>query len=133
MKILKERQNILINYEVYKFLETKSNKDNENLNTIKYEVKKYLSNTNCIYQDQEQITNLLIKLKKFNLTKFEKLQLINLRPDGLKSENAIIKIYSVIYYKLFQIIEECEERFNEDQLLEILDIINNCLPLKNNV
>ncbi|KAJ1984630.1 hypothetical protein H4R34_000533 [Dimargaris verticillata] len=62
----------------------------------------------------EVIKQTIKALEPFQLTKAEKLQLINLCPRSL------VDIYVLI--------EECEERFAEDQLEDMLTIIGRLLP-----
>lgn len=77
------------------------------------QLRKYLSQRPCSTQSAEQVVNLLSRLSKFSLTKKEKLQLLNLAPKGM-----------VEYYL---IIEDCDTRFNETQIGEIMEIVSECL------
>jgi DNA-directed RNA polymerase III subunit RPC9 len=92
-------------------------KDQKNLATVTYEAIKYLEELKCIHQKDDQIHNFLtiIKEKQLRLTKAEKLQIINTRPNNL--------------IELQLLIEENEERFSEDALNLILDIVKTTLPI----
>ncbi|KAG4305663.1 hypothetical protein PORY_001219 [Pneumocystis oryctolagi] len=127
MKVLIKRDAFLTNYEVLKHIyeneaEEKHNMNNiksshfinENLHTIQFELKKYLEDLPAKKQSAEQISNLSKELKNYPLTKAEKLMILNSRPDTL--------------VELYALIEECEERFNLEQLQQILDCIHNEMP-----
>ncbi|CAJ0640629.1 15065_t:CDS:2 [Entrophospora sp. SA101] len=86
----------------------------ENLKTIQFEVTQYLtSQTPAKCQSPEKIELMLNNLKKYNLTKPEKLQIINLMPQSIA--------------ELELIIEDCEDRFKMEVLNEILVIIGSNL------
>jgi DNA-directed RNA polymerase subunit F len=116
MEVLNERAAMLSNYEVFTLLQEKvqeeSNKkqsrkqSQENLATISYEVMKYLEKTPCRLQNEDVIRQFLLDVAPFNLTKGEKLQLLNLRPS------------TPVEIQL--IIEESEERLRTDEELEKL-------------
>ena len=116
MEVLNERAAMLSNYEVLTLLQEKvqeeSNKkqsrkqSQENLATISYEVMKYLEKTPCRLQNEDVIRQFLLDVAPFNLTKGEKLQLLNLRPS------------TPVEIQL--IIEESEERLRTDEELEKL-------------
>lgn len=53
-------------------------------------------------------------LKSYDLTRMEKLQIVNLVP---RSE-----------VEFFAIVEECEDRFSEDQIAQVLDYVNDLYP-----
>eukprot|EP00833_Pecoramyces_ruminatium_P004720 jgi/Orpsp1_1/1178752/evm.model.c7180000066606.2 len=65
-------------------------------------------------QTPEQIENVINALKPYALTMTEVFQLINLRPKAL--------------IDLTLIIEECESRFTEENLEDLLTIIKEQLP-----
>ncbi|CAB4254913.1 similar to Saccharomyces cerevisiae YJL011C RPC17 RNA polymerase III subunit C17 [Maudiozyma barnettii] len=56
-----------------------------------------------------QFSELMVTLNKFELFKIEKLQIVNQMPRNL------VHLYSII--------EECDSRFTEDQITEIIGII----------
>jgi len=110
-----------LDYELYSFLQSKDikkkgkfNKFQQGLSTIEYEVNKYLSNMPSSTQTPEQIENVINALKPYALTMTEVFQLINLRPKAL--------------IDLTLIIEECESRFTEENLENLLSIIKEQLP-----
>ncbi|CAG8721076.1 18814_t:CDS:2 [Acaulospora morrowiae] len=84
----------------------------ENLKTIQFE-------SPASTQTPEQIESILDSLKKYNLTKSEKLQIINLRPQNLVD--------------LELIIEDCEDRFQVDTLREMIYVIGTKLPMPGKV
>ena len=113
------------NYEVLNLLQEKMKDDagkkrhkkqrQENLATISYEVTKYLEKTPCKLQNEDVIRDFLVEVAPFNLTKGEKLQLLNLRPS------------TPVEIQL--IIEESEERLKTDEELEKLLAIVEKLPV----
>lgn len=121
MEVIKKPPVLLSNMEVLSHLrETKKNsrhKDQRNLATVTYEAIKYLEETPCNVQRESNIASFLlaIKDKGLRLTKAEKLQIINSRP-----KNPV---------ELQLLVEESEERFSEETLNLIQDIVNEHLPL----
>ncbi|KTW25681.1 hypothetical protein T552_03542 [Pneumocystis carinii B80] len=128
MKVLVKRDAFLTNYEVLlhiyeEELEKKNDVDNtrskqiinENLGTIQFQLRKYLEELPAKKQSVKQVCNLAKELEIYSLTKAEKLMIINARPDTL--------------VELYALIEECEERFNLEQLQQILDHIHSKMPL----
>lgn len=65
--------------------------------------------------DDEKFAQLLHKLNNFTLYKAEKLQIVNQLPNNM------VHLYSIV--------EECDTRFNESQVTEILEIVaaSTCL------
>ena len=126
MEILNKNSAFLSNYEVFKLLkETKEKEDSKykanknqpvdkHLPTIVYESLKYLENSSCVQQTKQIIEEFYAKCKQYNLTKVEILQLLNQRPASA--------------VELQLIIEDSEERFTIEQMDDLLDLINNCLP-----
>ncbi|XP_015795438.1 DNA-directed RNA polymerase III subunit RPC9 [Tetranychus urticae] len=120
MEIIKKPTILCSNYEVWNILknvkDSKRLKDQKNLATVTYEAIKYLEETNCVYQSEETIRAFLLALKAkgIRLTKAEKLQLINNRPATL--------------VELQLLIEENEERFSEEALNLILNLVQEYLP-----
>ena len=115
MEVLNERAAMISNYEVFALLQEKMEESNkkqnrknrqENLATISYEVMKYLEKTPCKLQNEDVIRQFLLDVAPFNLTKGEKLQLLNLRP------RTPVEIQLIV--------EESEERLRTDEELEQL-------------
>ena len=115
MEVLNERAAMVSNYEVLTLLQEKMEESNkkhskkhrqENLATITYEVMKYLEKTPCRLQSEDVVRQFLRDVAPFNLTKCEKLQLLNLRPT------TPVEIQLVV--------EESEERLRTDEELEEL-------------
>ncbi|KAI8970166.1 HRDC-like protein [Mycotypha africana] len=126
MQIKNARSALLSNYEVFRLLEESQATQKrlqkadptitypEHLRTVQFELTEYLKETPCSTQTTEQIANFLNQMSPYNLTKAERLMLLNLRPKDL------VGVYLVI--------EECEERFNEEELEAMLNIIVTTLP-----
>ncbi|CAG8627777.1 13816_t:CDS:2 [Dentiscutata heterogama] len=131
--IIDKRNAMLSNYEVLVLLREMDEKQREqakidpnvkfaeSLKTIQFEVIQNLSSSQspASTQTPEQIETTLDHLKKYNLTKSEKLQLINLRPQSVA--------------ELELIIEDCVDRFEMDTLREMVYIIGSNLPMPGKV
>ena len=123
MEVIDDNAALLSNYEVYSLLQDiqggkngqkKPNKSQNNLSTILYSTLKVLEKTPAKDQSSEIIEAFMQRVERFNLTKAEKLQLLNQRPT------------SAVEIQL--LIEESEERMSEEQIEELLDVITQCLP-----
>jgi len=120
MEILSENAGLLSNYEVLALataeadrLKKKSADSTvaaapQNVMTCLYQVRTFLTDTECAVQSDDVIRDFLKQLLPYNLTKAEKLMLLNNRPVA---ESVLVSM-----------IEECEERFSEEQRGELLDI-----------
>ncbi|RNA00325.1 DNA-directed RNA polymerase III subunit RPC9 [Brachionus plicatilis] len=90
----------------------------KHLPTVVYESLKYLERTPCVKQTPQIVDNFLTKLdekfKEFNLTKVEKLQLLNQRPASA--------------VELQCLIEDSEERFTIEQMDDLLEFVLSNLP-----
>jgi len=86
----------------------------QNLLTIEFEVRNYLSQMPGGVQTPAHVTAALTALKKCPLTKAERLQMINLRPTSA--------------VEMHLVVEECEERFSEAELDNIIHTIERTLP-----
>ncbi|CAO3608274.1 unnamed protein product [Cunninghamella blakesleeana] len=126
MIIKNAKSALLSNYEVLSLLKEKHEYqreqqiDNpeleypEHLRTIQFELTGYLDKTPVSTQTAEQIKTFLEVMSKYPITLGERLQLLNLRP---KSE---VEVYLII--------EECEERFTETEITDLVDKIKASLP-----
>jgi hypothetical protein len=126
MEIINKNIALLSNNEVYLLLKEREqqylNKKTQNKKTKSASIPsiisdsiKHLESTSCTHQNEDIIKNFLNKCLQFELTKVEKLQLLNQRPT-----NAV---------ELQLLIESSEERFTLEQMDEILDFVNQTLPL----
>lgn len=119
MEVLNEKSALLSNCEVLLLLneiqENKSKlKDNKQLATIAYESIKYLEDSHSSGVTAEQIRHFLLQIKdNFRLTKAEKLQILNQRPNTL--------------VELQLLIEENEERFSEEAMEQLLTVVRKTL------
>ncbi|KAJ2490680.1 hypothetical protein IWW37_002967 [Coemansia sp. RSA 2050] len=125
MEVLDRQEALVSNYEVLIVLQeedqrhkkikpTSHAKYPENVSTLKFEALQYLNGTACSTQSAAQIAALKSGLADYDLTKAEVLQIINLRPRKP--------------VELYLIIEECEERFDETTIEEIMRAILSALP-----
>eukprot|EP01135_Chromosphaera_perkinsii_P007031 Nk52_evm10s675 gene=Nk52_evmTU10s675 len=140
MEVLKERASLLSNYEVYNILkeklvqpEDKKNTKNaspksvkaakreelyiqrtqQNLLTISYEVCQHLKDVSPFIPElkEEDVEGMLNELRQYALTKSEKLSILNRMPQST------VEMYSLV--------EECEERFTEEEIDKILELVQN--------
>ncbi|KAH8547554.1 HRDC-like protein [Umbelopsis sp. PMI_123] len=126
MEVVQSRAALLSNFEVLQLLNERMESQKqrqkeypnleyaENLRTIQFEIKTALDKSACSTQDEQQVLAFLEAMKKWQLTKAEKLQILNLRPKTP--------------VELHILIEECEERYSGEQLEELLEIIMQVLP-----
>ena len=119
MQVASQSVLLLSNAEVLDLLKKVSSKSSKqskkaqsNTATILYESMKYLEDTPAAAIPQvHMIRDIALKLKPFNLTKSEKLEIINHLPTSL--------------VELQLVVEESEERFTEEQMNEMLNIITD--------
>lgn len=101
MKILNKKKILLTNAEALKFLPE----------DISANIKAKFSLLQNSDSSLDKIENIKNSLKKYDLTEFEIVNLINIRPKGLVN--------------LQNIIEEMVDRLTETQMLEIIDILKH--------
>lgn len=75
---------------------------------------KYLEASPCSSQSPEVVTSFLNATKTWKVTKFEKLQILNLRPT------------SIVQLQL--VLEEVEERFTEEEMTAMIELIEQLIP-----
>ncbi|KAM9781365.1 DNA-directed RNA polymerase III subunit RPC9 [Syngnathus typhle] len=125
MEVKNANAAMLSNYEVFQLLtdlkqekkdsgKSKHSAGQQNLNTIMYETLKYLSQTPCSRQHPEMLKAFLSTMMRHKLTKAEKLQLLNHRPQTAVEMQLMV--------------EESEERLSEEQIEELIQIISEILP-----
>ncbi|KAJ1968060.1 hypothetical protein IWQ62_001476 [Dispira parvispora] len=124
MKVEKSFGPLLSNYEVLELLREQEayqksvpkdqSQVDENVQTIRFEALKYLQDSPCSVQNATAINKAITKLNEYKLTKAEKLQIINYKPRSPVD--------------LHTLIEECEERFNEEQMDGIISLVESTLP-----
>ncbi|XP_061818929.1 DNA-directed RNA polymerase III subunit RPC9 [Nerophis lumbriciformis] len=125
MEVKNANAAMLSNYEVFKLLtdlkeqrkdgsRSKHSMGHQNLNTIMYETLKYLSQLPCSRQSPEMVKEFLSSMKHQKLTKAEKLQLMNHRPQTAVEMQLMV--------------EESEERLSEEQIEELIQTISELLP-----
>ncbi|XP_068572654.1 DNA-directed RNA polymerase III subunit RPC9 [Cebidichthys violaceus] len=121
MEVKNANAAMLSNYEVFKLMtdlkeqrkDSGKNKQ-QNLNTIMYETLNYLSKTPCSRQTPEIVKEFLTTMMPHKLTKAEKLQLLNHRPQ------------TAVEIQL--LVEESEERLSEEQIEELIQTVADVLP-----
>ncbi|VDP12603.1 unnamed protein product [Soboliphyme baturini] len=126
MEVVNERRIYLSNYEVLRLLQEKGDQSEDKssaphskaLSTVVYETVKYLQGTPCIEQTEESIVKTIEQLKKFNLSKKEILQILNLRPSTP--------------LELQMIITEGDQKLSEDSITEILSVVQESLSVASN-
>ena len=130
MKIVNARDGVLTNLEVKMLLEQQqaarllderkkplpgarrglagnsSWQSRQNAATISDQVLSYLADNNCSAQTRESIQVFMHAIEPYALTRAESLALVNTQPQS------VVEIYLLV--------EECEERFSPDDVLELL-------------
>ena len=123
MEVLDSNAALISNWEILHHLQSQKAKRSsntsqkakiqENLRTLEFEIIQYLQDpacSKCSKHSKQQIALFLSQFKDIPLKKAEKLQILNMHPHSLLD--------------LHLIIEECEERFTEEQLNDMLTSIS---------
>lgn len=125
MPVTRDEQLLLSNYEVLQLVlqantdlkSARSNKSRQNnhqshLATILYESVKFLEESPCnLIKDDSVVRSIMEGLKQYELTKSEKLEILNHLPSSL--------------VELQLLIEDNEERLTEEQLSSILELVSS--------
>lgn len=123
MKLLDPRSAFLSNHEVEAHLRELSQRqdaliqagsystalESENLRTIQYELGEYLEREPCRIYTTDQLAALMQALKHWQLTKVERLMLVNQVPNNRA--------------ELEPLVEELSERFDEQQVQDLIDLV----------
>lgn len=116
MEVVDACTTLLSNQEVLELLKNNVSKRHTNLATILYETASYLeSEATHIPNSVSNLAQFLdaLKEKRYDLTKFEKIQLANLKPQNET--------------ELHLIVDNIEERFTEEQRNDLLILIRASL------
>ena len=120
MEVLDPSEAALCNYEVMSFLREEKDRSNNskdkckgNIATVMLETLTALEDTPCNQQDKDKVVQFMTRMEQFDLTKSEKLMLLNHRP---KNE-----------LEVQLMVEESEERLGEDKVTEIIKVIKEVL------
>ncbi|XP_026329846.1 DNA-directed RNA polymerase III subunit RPC9-like [Hyposmocoma kahamanoa] len=122
METVKANAAFLCNYEVMLILQQlkestqKKHKREGSLATVTYETVHFLQDTDCRVQSAEGIQKFLEAMKKFKLTKTEKLMMVNTPP---RTE-----------LEIQLMVQESEERLSVEDVRNIIEIVNEHLPVR---
>ncbi|XP_039682727.1 DNA-directed RNA polymerase III subunit RPC9 [Medicago truncatula] len=119
MKILEENAGALTNFEVLDFLRAKgASKDPSRVLAkvamSEYKVYDYLVKTPAGSQTRESVKEYFTAIKQHDLSEAEVLNVLNIRPAS--------------EVEIYHIIEDCEERFPDEEVTEIVEKVGNTLP-----
>ncbi|KAM3961287.1 DNA-directed RNA polymerase III subunit RPC9 [Aphomia sociella] len=123
METIKSNAAFLCNYEVMQILQQlkdttqKKHKREGSLATVTYETVHYLQDSDCKNQSAQSIQKFLDAMKRFKLTKTEKLMMVNTPP---RTE-----------LEIQLIVQESEERLTDDEVQSIITIVNEFFPVGN--
>ncbi|KAL5170839.1 DNA-directed RNA polymerase III subunit rpc9 [Glycine soja] len=124
MKILEGNAGALTNFEVLDFLRAKgASKDPTRViakvSQSEYKVYDYLVDTAASVQTRESINEFLRSVKQHDLAKAEVLNILNIGPAA--------------EVELYPILEESDERFGDEGVTEIVELVKKTLPLPLNM
>ncbi|XP_061370218.1 uncharacterized protein LOC133312942 isoform X2 [Gastrolobium bilobum] len=119
MKILEANAGVLTNFEVLDFLRAKGASEDPNRVIAKvaqseYKVYDYLVNTAAADLTRENINEFLTGVKQHDLAKAEILNILNIRP--------------VASVGIYPILENCEERFPDEEVTEMVELVKKTMP-----
>ncbi|KAL8481663.1 hypothetical protein ACS0TY_027971 [Phlomoides rotata] len=119
MKILDSKAGALTNFEVLDLLRSRGAGTDPtrviaSVSPSEFKVFDYLENSAACNQTREIIQKFVDVCKKFDLAKAEILNIINTRPSSA--------------VEVYQIIEDCDIRMEEDTIHELVETINQILP-----
>ena len=111
MEVVESCSEVLSNRQVLDILKNYNSKKQINLATILYETTSYLESSPAATSSMADLADFLeiIKEKQYDLTKMEKVQLVNLKPQNET--------------ELHLIIDNIEEKLTEEQRTELLELI----------
>ncbi|KAI4342715.1 hypothetical protein MLD38_027305 [Melastoma candidum] len=117
MKIKNANAGALTNFELLNFFQSRgaSKEVAVTIEPSEYKVFEYLIGTVASHQTTENISVLMDRLKKYDLTKAEALNIINLRPT------LPVWVYAMV--------ESCDERLGEEGAEELVGVVVEVLPL----
>lgn len=115
MEVVETSTEMLCNRQVLDFLKNYTSKKQTNLATILYETSSYLESSPIASSSLTNVSEFLdiVRERKYDLTKMEKIQIINLKP-----ENDV---------ELQLIIDNIDDKMNEQQRIDLLALIQSTL------
>lgn len=113
MELSEAGSELFSNREVLTILKNYAIKKQTNLATILYETTSYLESGPSSTYSPQQLADFLIDLKKYDLTRIEKVQLANLKPQNET--------------ELHLIIDNIEDKLTDEQRAELLKSIETFL------
>uniref|UniRef100_A0A5S6QR94 DNA-directed RNA polymerase III subunit RPC9 n=1 Tax=Trichuris muris TaxID=70415 RepID=A0A5S6QR94_TRIMR len=106
----------LSNFEVYQFVKEErisTRQDDVDVPspfaTVLYQLAKYLGQIGTSNQKEESLRTVILKLHSYKLSKSEVLQIINSNPK--------------VPVELYLIVDNCEDRFEEEHVKDILHLL----------
>ncbi|KAK4773217.1 hypothetical protein SAY87_028236 [Trapa incisa] len=116
MKILKANDGPLTNFEVLDYLRSRgvSKEVAVTVAASEYKVFQYLVETPAYSQTRENVTNFVRNVKKYDLSKAEVINLINIRPS--------------LPVGIYLMVEKCDARLGETIAEQLAEAVTECLP-----
>jgi DNA-directed RNA polymerase subunit F len=113
MELVEKSSELISNREVLNILKNYTSKKQTNLATILYETTSYLETTPAATYTTPKLAEFLDQIKKYDLTRLEKVQLTNLKPQNET--------------ELHLIIDNIEDRFDDSQRVDLLKLVESSL------